>query len=216
MKTLCRAISFGLAFTMTLQAQNRGHLGENTPKTAPDPTADYIGIYEEARRLYNAGRLDESLAQVEVVVAKYPHYAPAVQLRSLIETTLRNDPSRILRRRLDHIVIPRVKFRDALLEGAIDFLRDETRRLDREGKGVNLVVLLPDEIRTRKVTLDLIDARASDVLEYLAEAGGFKYRLERSAVLISAKEPATPGVVPPVAPLPSEVPPPATIPNANP
>jgi hypothetical protein len=167
-------------------------IGQDMEKTAPDPTADYIAIYEEARKQYTAEKFDDAFAQVEVVLAKYPHYQPAVKLRALIDARRRDNPAAELRKRMDRIVIPRVNFKDALVEATLDFLRDESRRLDRTGKGVNLVVLLPESVRKRKITLDLIDARASDVLDYIAEGAGFKYRIERSAVVITANEPSTP------------------------
>jgi hypothetical protein len=191
MKILSFLLAVCLAFGVTAQAQTRKVLGEDSPKTAPDPTPDYLAICEGARKLYAAGKLDEAMQQVEVVLAKYPHYTPAVTLRSQLDRSIRADTSRELRARLDRIVIPRVNFQEALIESTLDFLRDETRRLDRNGKGVNIVVLLPDEIKKRKISLDLIDARASDVLEYLAEGAGFRYRLERSAVVVTAKDPTT-------------------------
>jgi len=171
------------------QAQMRSRIGEGAPKTAPDPTPEYVAFFEEARKLFAAGKLDEAKAQVEVVLAKYPHYSPAVTLRAQLERSIRSDTSREVRQRLERIVIPRVKFRDALVESALDYLRDESRRIDR--KGVNIVVLLPDAVKKRKISLDLIDARALDVLEYLAEGGGFQYRIDRSAVVVTARETGT-------------------------
>lgn len=215
MKTLLVLLVICLAWNGTAQAQSRKGLGADAAKTAPDPTSEYLAIYEEARKLYGAGKLDEALAQVEVVLGKYPHYSPAVTLRTQLDRTIRADTSRELRQRLERLVIPRVKFRDALVGSALDFLRDETRRLDRTGKGINIVVLLPEEIKNRKITLDLIDARASEVLDYLAEGTGFRYRLDRSAVVVTSKEPATPAASQQVATTPSEpaLPEPPTIPG---
>ena len=85
--------------------------------------------------------------------------------------------------------------------------------LDREGKGINIVVNLPDEIKQRKITLDLIDVSASEVLKYMAEVGSFEVRVDRSIVYISTKDasstqPATQVTQPPVPELPP-------IPGAN-
>jgi hypothetical protein len=203
MKTLLVALAVCALLIGTAQAQRKG-IGVDIPKTAPDPTPEYLAMYEEAKKLYAAGRLDEALVQVEAVLAKYPHYSPAVNLRTQIGRSIHADRSRELRDKLERIVIPRVNFKDALVEAALDFLRDETRRLDRTGKGVNIVNLLPEEVRKRKITLDLIDARASEVLEYLAEGAGFRYRIDRSAVVVTAKEPTTTAGSPPAPPAPSE------------
>lgn len=190
MKLLCILLAVWVGLAASIQAQSH-HLGDNTPKTAPEPSADYLAIYQEARRLYEAEKFDEALEQVRVVLAKYPHYQPAVILQTQIERQRRTSSSSQMRTKLDRIIIPRVKFKDAIVESALDFLRDETRRLDPEKKGVNFVPNLPDEVKSRKVTLDLIDVSASDVLKYMSEVAGFKYRIDRSAVIITANEPTS-------------------------
>ena len=55
-----------------------------------------------------------------------------------------------------------------------------------------------------------------DVLKFMAEVAGFKYRIDRSAVLISASEPASsPSAATATVAAPTE-PPPATIPGVAP
>jgi hypothetical protein len=200
---------------IAVQAQSGSNrrLGQDMEKTAPEPTADYIAIYQEAVKAFNAGNLDDAEQQVELVLGKYPHYKPASNLQSRIVLARRNDTSVVLKRKLEAIVIPRVNFRDALVENALDFLRDETRRLDRDKKGVNIVPNLPEETKKRKVTLDLVDVSAAELLKYISEVGGFRYRVERSAVIIYSDEPARPAAAPTASsePSPSLLP---VIPNA--
>lgn len=191
MKAFYSLLAMWLGLTVGMQAQNR-HLGKDTPKTALDPTADYIAIYQEAKRSYDAGKLADAEQQAQFVLGTYPHYAPAVTLLKMIRRA-DDGTSGQIGRKLDRIIIPRVNFRDALVESALDFLRDETRRLDPEKKGVNIVPNIPDDIKKRKITLDLVDVSAADLLRYIAEVGGFRYRIERSAVLISSDEPVKPG-----------------------
>lgn len=194
MKTLCIVCAIGLVLTVSVHAQSGSnkHLGESLEKMNLEPTSDYVSIYQDAVKAFNAGNYDEAEQQVEVVLSKYPHYQPAAKLQSRIALVRRSDTSSTLRRKLERIVIPRVNFKDALVEGALDFLRDETRRLDSEKKGVNVVPNLPDEIKKRKITLDLVDVTAADLLKYLSEVGGFRYRIDRSAVMIYSDESAKP------------------------
>src|ERR1043166_3787570 len=181
MKSLCVLLVAWLALCTALQAQSGSgrHLGEGMERTVQEPTSDYVAIYQEAVKTFNAGNLDDADQQVQMVLSKYPHYQPAVKLQARIALARRNDTSAVLKRKLEGIVIPRVNFKDALVESALDFVRDETRRLDREKKGVNIVPNLPEEMRKRKVTLDLVDVSAADLLKYLSEVGGFRYRIDR-------------------------------------
>lgn len=199
MKTL--PVWLPLCLTTVIAVAQTHRLGDKTPPTVVEPTAEYLALHDEARRLYSEGKLTEAEQRVRVVLAKYPHHAPSNQLLALILRARASDPSAPLRRKLDSILIPRVNFKDALVESALDFLRDETRRLDPAQRGVSFVVNLPEHIRQRRVTLDLIDIPAADLLEYLAELGGFRYRVERSAVVVFATETARP---PAAAPVPSE------------
>lgn len=188
MKILCLAIIAWLALESALQAQGR-RLGENMPQTVTDPSPEYMAIFEEARTLAAQSKYDEAERQLQLVLSKYPHHQASVKLMSYIRTARERDPSVAVRRKLSSIEIPRVNFRDALVENAIEFVRQELRRLDPEKKGVNIVVNLPSEVKQRTVTLDLIDVSAAEVLKYMAEVGGFVYRVDRSVVFITTKEP---------------------------
>jgi hypothetical protein len=196
MKTLLIVCAGLLALNPGAFAQSHSRLGESTPKTAPEPTADYLAIYQDAKRSYDAGRLDEAEQQLQVVLGRYPHYSPAVTLQSMILQQRRSDTSAMLRRKLDGVVIPRVNFKDALVESSLDFLREETRRLDPEKKGINFVLTIPEEIRKRKITLDLVDVSAGDLLKYISEVGGFRYRVERRAVIVYSEDSAKPAAAP--------------------
>src|SRR5690349_2966548 len=133
MKLVCILFATWLTLNIGVQAQSH-HLGQDTPKTAPDPTADYVQMYQDARRSFDAGNYDDAEQQVQVVLGKYPHYTPAVNLLAMIKQRKGSDRSGALRRKLEEIIIPRVNFRDALVESALDFLRNETRRLDPDKK----------------------------------------------------------------------------------
>lgn len=191
MKPLCAFLVVWMALGTVAFAERRG-LGEGLEKQNLDPSPEYMAIFEEGRKLYYEKKYDAAEQRLQIVAGRYPHHQATVKLLTAIRLERQNDPAVAIRRKLDSIVLPRVNFRDAVMGNALDFVREELRRLDREGKGVNIVVNLSDEIKQRKITLDLIDVTASEVLKYMAEVGGFEVRVDRSIVYVASKEPATP------------------------
>lgn len=91
--------------------------------------------------------------------------------------------------RLDSIKLPAVQFEETPLKQAVGWLNEEARRLDPEGKGVNLL-LKPTGLDPSKytVTLNLRNITLKQAIKYLTQVTGLRYRLDESAVLIFAKE----------------------------
>ncbi len=120
--------------------------------------------------------------------------------------------SKILKK-LNDIIFPEVKFRDATITDVVQYLSDESRKLDPTGEGVNIVLgagvrsgeaplaapAAPAEAapaaaaapaapavagEARTVTLSLLKVPMIDVLNFVTSLAGLKYRVEPSAVLI--------------------------------
>ncbi len=120
--------------------------------------------------------------------------------------------SKILKK-LNDIIFPEVKFRDATITDVVQYLSDESRKLDPTGEGVNIVLgagvrageaptvapAAPAEAapapaaapaapapagEARTVTLSLRNVPMIDVLNFVTSLAGLKYRVEPSAVLI--------------------------------
>ncbi|MEZ5386417.1 MAG: M56 family metallopeptidase [Prosthecobacter sp.] len=93
-----------------------------------------------------------------------------------------------LANKLDHIILPRVVFKDASLEDAIDFLRLKSRALDttttdEKRKGVPILVR-KGEKPAGTVTIDLTDVPLKEALKYVTELAGCQYRLTPYAVIV--------------------------------
>jgi general secretion pathway protein D len=115
--------------------------------------------------------------------------------------------SKILKK-LNEIIFPEVKFRDAAITDVVQYLSDESRKLDPSGEGVNIVLgagvrtgeapppapatpaeaapaaAAPAAGGVRTVTLSLLNVPMIDVLNFATSLAGLKYRVEPSAVLI--------------------------------
>lgn len=126
-----------------------------------------------------------SLAFSGVLSAQQPAEAPTTQ------------------QKVEKIIFPRVKFQDATIEQALEYLRVKSRDLDTitpppAAKGVSIV--LRGGAMTDTISLDLKDAPLLEVLRYCAERVGLQYRVESHAVVLAAsfeEKPAPPAATPP-------------------
>lgn len=103
------------------------------------------------------------------------------------------DPDTLARRqmeaRLKAIMIPSLDFRDANIKDVVLFLTETCRRLDAQGKGVNILLLgmdsdgsLGDE---NTITISIRDMSLYDALQYIVEMASLKFEVKASVVAIS-------------------------------
>ncbi|MCH2205118.1 MAG: hypothetical protein MK132_04505 [Lentisphaerales bacterium] len=112
------------------------------------------------------------------------------------------------------IVIPKVRFEDRDLDFVVDFIKRTTRDLDEEGEGLNVIVSVDSEAAAapagidddpladdldefdepaveevaasggKKINLDADDIPVGEVIKYICEQVGLKYKVEEFAVII--------------------------------
>ncbi len=85
-------------------------------------------------------------------------------------------------RKLSAIVIPQIEFRATTLGDAVEFLRQESIRLDPARRGAN--ILLAGTAARTPVTLSLSRIPLLEALRYLAGEAGLKIRVEPYAVAL--------------------------------
>jgi general secretion pathway protein D len=115
--------------------------------------------------------------------------------------------------KLNKIIIPEINYREAVVSDVITFLSEESRRLDPDKAGVNIVLsggisapppaptpttpptaaggtepqpTTPSggELEGRKITLSLREVPLIDALKYVTTLAELKYRIESSAVIV--------------------------------
>ncbi len=89
-----------------------------------------------------------------------------------------------LLRKLRTIVLPKVEFTGTTVEEAVEYLRVRSRDLDPKGRGVDFVVNLPAEMKSKAITLSLEQAPLEELIRYITEMSGVAYRVEDRAVVI--------------------------------
>lgn len=114
--------------------------------------------------------------------------------------------------RLNRIIVPRVDFRDAPIQEAVGFLREQSRALDTNdnGQGINIVLELPSRSAPRpaaaddgenaaaapsvfsdRITLNLSNVPLFEVLRYVALQAGLRVKVEPFAVSVVPLDKAT-------------------------
>ncbi|MCF7848524.1 MAG: hypothetical protein K9M45_06710 [Kiritimatiellales bacterium] len=97
--------------------------------------------------------------------------------------------------RLKSIIIPSLDFRDANIKDVVLFLSDTCRRLDAEGRGVNILLLgvegkdvdpaVAAQATANNITISIRDMNLYDSLQYITEMASLKFEVEPNVVSIS-------------------------------
>jgi general secretion pathway protein D len=153
----------------------------------------------------------------EVVEAWVPPISRELQAPKSLPPTgvLDRDAARqaAITEKLNKIIIPEINYREAVVSDVITFLSEESRRLDPDKAGVNIVLsggisapppaptpttpptaaggtepqpTTPSggELEGRKITLSLREVPLIDALKYVTTLAELKYRIESSAVIV--------------------------------
>jgi general secretion pathway protein D len=91
--------------------------------------------------------------------------------------------------RLKGIVIPSLDFRDANIKDVVLFLTETCRRLDTEGKGVNILLLGLDSgesmaAEQNNITISIRDMNLYEALGYIVEMASLKFEVKPGVVAV--------------------------------
>jgi hypothetical protein len=185
------------------------------PKKDERPPAqlsdDELGeMFLQAVMLHKYGRYDEAETLARRIQSARPDNRDVKQLLSEIaRARQRSDEKRLgpLERKLSELIVPEVNFREANPKDVIEFLSEETKKLNADKKPINFVWLVPEDAKLRLVSLKLQKIPLLDVLHYVTELSGLRYRVDPHAVVIYKEAPpaaAAPATPPPATEAPSE------------
>ena len=98
-------------------------------------------------------------------------------------------PGAYLTEKMNKIIFPTVQFQGATIEEAIEYLRVKSRDLDTftdasGPKGFSIILRTGDAPSNARISLDLKDVPMSEVLRYVTELAGMKYKVEPHALVI--------------------------------
>ena len=148
----------------------------------------------EAQRDYLKGDLDAAKERFGYVLQLDPTNLTAQNYLRMIETAEKssgkNNP---LEKALNALVISHVELKEATFDTALQYLKQTAEKVGDGKTKVNFVVQVPADVVARtKVTLNLSDVPFTEVLHYLSELTGFKFKIEKYAITVkqASSEPA--------------------------
>jgi hypothetical protein len=163
-------------------------------ETKPQPLGEEeIGdLFVEAVMLASVGQYDEAEQRCQRLLAQKPN-DPTVKklLEGIRSKREKNDASAELRRQLTEMIVPEVNFRQADAIEAVHFLRDQSKKLSKDKRAVNIVWLIPTDAKLAPVTLHLEKVPLLEAIRYVAQAAGASIRIEPHAVVIAKTEQET-------------------------
>jgi hypothetical protein len=135
--------------------------------------------------LARMGLYDEAEERCRQVLTMKPDQPAAKQLLAEIQQKRRESrPSGDLRQQLNETIIPEVSVRETPVIEVIEYLMEQSQKLSGDPAPINLVWQAPEGSKATKVTLSLRKIPLADVLKYVTEIAGLRYRIDAHAIVI--------------------------------
>jgi hypothetical protein len=155
---------------------------------------DQMGeMLQGAILLARMGLYDEAEQQCNKILAQEPNQPTVKQLLEEIQAKKRQQDSfSDLKHKLDSTMIRELNVRDAAVTDVIEILRVESEKASADKTAINFVWQAPEGSKAAKVTLNLHNVPLGDVLKYVTEGAGLRYRADAHAVVIYKPLPIVP------------------------
>jgi len=153
----------------------------------PQATASEANeFYTAAMKLYGQGEVLAALEELNYALEIEPGHTRAQALRRSIMARHGNLLGiMVQKRKLEGLVLPEVRLKNATFSTAIAYLRDQAIKASGGSYSPNFVLQAGPEYAQRKVTLEVTSIPLSDALRYLCDMAGLRYRPDKHAIIIS-------------------------------
>ena len=151
-------------------------------------SAEQEQLFMEAVMLSSKGLYAEAEVRLKRLAEVQPNEPTVIEMLRLVQLKL-HDPSESLTKKLAATIFPAVQFRAASPQDVIDYLRHESGKFSADKTEVNFVWQVPDSVQLPPITLSLKNIPLSDVLRYVTQLTGLRYRVEPYAVVIYKPDP---------------------------
>ena len=157
-------------------------------------TDDQMGeMLQGAILLARMGLYDEAEQQCNKILAQVPNQPTVKQLLDEMQEKKRQQNlSPDLKRKLNDTVIPELNVHDVTVTDVIELLRKESEKVSADKTAINFVWQAPEASKAAKVTLNLHSIPLGDVLKYVTESAGLRYRVDPHAIVIYKPLPIAP------------------------
>lgn len=160
---------------------------------APGVDAQQPSLLAEAQRAYASGDYAQAKLQFELILAEDPNNIVARNYLKMIMTAQKQGRTgSALQQQLRSVVIANVDFREATLEAALDFLRQQ---IEKTANLKTSFVLQPGVDPARTVTLRLANVPVTEVLRYIGDLAQVRFSVDQYAISVHPRtaETSAPG-----------------------
>jgi hypothetical protein len=159
-------------------------------------------ILTEAQQAYLRGDTETAKHKFQIVLEMNPHNLTAQNYLHMIEIQQKSTKGTgaETEKKLSTLVLAHLEVKDATFQTTLDYLK---QLAEKQGQAVSFVVQVPPEVAdAKKVTLNLSNIPFTEVLRYMGELTGFKFSVEKYAIVVKLPqaETTTAAVSPPPAP----------------
>ena len=155
-----------------------------------DATNNLRIIYKKLEEVAKLRKKNDVLERVSEVQWKWTEAVlPVPAKRPQKEVAEEDDASGTLAKKLDSLIIKQIDFTDADIQSVVKFLGQESKRLDAaNGTGINIALGLNDKELSQipKITMNLENIPMSEVIRYLCQITGLKYRIQGQVLTIGS------------------------------
>jgi hypothetical protein len=145
-------------------------------------------IYTEAQRAFLRGDRETARMKFSQLLEMDPKDIRARNSLRLIEQQDKADGgAATVQRRLERMRIPKLEFRDATLDSALEYLRQQAEKLSGGETKLNFVVKLPPEQQAKTITLSLSDIPVTEAIKYVADLADVSVEYQAHAVMIKPR-----------------------------
>jgi hypothetical protein len=143
-------------------------------------------ILGEAQQAYLRGDTETAKQKFKLVLEMDPKNITAQNyLRSIAVQEKAGGGASDLEKQLQALIVPHVEFKDATFGSALDYLKQTAEKVSNGKTSANFVVKVPsDVVDSKKVTLNLSKVPFTEVLRYLGELTGFKFTVDKYAIIV--------------------------------
>ncbi len=169
--------------TLTADPAQRGvnillRPGDIPAKTAISLDLKDVPLGEALRYVTELANLKMSIQPYAVLIGKN---IPVAATGSPTATPVQKSATAV---HADKIILPSLEFRDASLSECIEYLRVQSRDLDPDKQGINILVK-PGGNETTRITLSLKNVPVSEALRYCAELANHKLSADEQAFVLT-------------------------------
>ena len=166
---------------------------------AVPPKVEQDRLFMEAVMLKQYGRFAEAEMRLRRLAEMKPDEPIIKEMLAEVQSAARRqqDSSGAYGKQVAGIVVPNVNFRGIDPKEIVEQLMEESTKLTPDKSQVNIVWQVPADAKLRPVTLSLRNVPLLDVLRYVTELSGLRYRIDSRAIVIYLPEAAATKEPPP-------------------